>query len=393
MQGTRSTKKHRPTSTPKVNDGQNQNSNSDSEASNTPGSSIKQTILFTPSSPRHMTQATMPARSPLLDRTNLSNCSDSSDSDNDSVNSSDSGSDMSVDSNSSLVDTIAIVESLLKDAPNESIAAKGLAVIARELFDTKASFRKLVAKLQKELDLLPSAPLNASNAGNVTPGSTGNATGTHAATPKMAPTLLPKAKEMEGVDLFDFDRNIMHTHRQNAEEGVPYNTAVSNKARCRKILIDALDKIGTPRHQAFILYDILTDPERINIGVALGLVHHPDQVWQAIRQIIESIREFLHSPYVLERQTNESKSAQMNLFLYAVMTAPPDARTDPKAKRKLQKAIRNFSHLFELPHCAKMRLVDVAFRRAELMNGMSYNPELVQYYQRKSTCIVNTKAK
>ena len=206
---------------------------------------------------------------------------------------------------------------------------------------------------------------------------------------KMAPKLLPKAKKMEDVPIFEFDRNIMHTHRKNEEQGVPYNTAVSNKKRCRKILIDALNKIGTPKHQAFILYDVLTDPERINIGVALGLVHRPDKTARAIRQVIEAIREFLHSEYVLEQQTNESKSAQMNLFMYAGCTAPPDARTNPKAKRKLQKAISDFSHLFELPRCAKKRLVEAAFIRAEVLGGSFSNPELVRHYKRKSTCIIN----
>ena len=123
----------------------------------------------------------MPARSPLLDRTNLSDSSVSSGSDK-GINIDDilEGVQDEYSISESVADAIGgVLASLITERPPPEVAAEHVGVILARLFDNKADYRKFIAKLETVFDLLPPATVNANNGASITPMVTANPTVTH----------------------------------------------------------------------------------------------------------------------------------------------------------------------------------------------------------------------
>ena len=68
----------------------------------------------------------------------------------------------------------------------------------------------------------------------------------------------------------------------------------------------------------------LWKPDNQPVGKALGLVVNNDQTRRVADRCLQNIRDALHHPAVLKKQTKESLSFQQTLLWAIAPTAPPD---------------------------------------------------------------------
>ena len=217
----------------------------------------------------------------------------------------------------------------------------------------------------------------------------------HRAAPTV--TVSPKQMKQGNIQPLDFDSNAMFLDRATGQHNVMYGTATSNASRCRRLVVEALEKVGTPAHQAWALHEVLSkNPNFIPVGMALGVAEKPGRSNRAKEQVIKSIQEFLHSQHVFGKSTNESIGAQLNTFLICGPTAPsPSLQGDDlvKATKQYQQELRNFNHLFKVPKTSRRRIKEVAQYRGDILENAFQKPELVLTHRRESTSIVNEESK
>jgi hypothetical protein len=81
-----------------------------------------------------------------------------------------------------------------------------------------------------------------------------------------------------------------------------------------------LDEIGSPPQVALAVATALTRPKRQDIGKALGIVASSDETRRVADRCFAAVKEAIHHPAVLKKQTNDSQPFQRTL-LWSILPA------------------------------------------------------------------------
>jgi hypothetical protein len=194
----------------------------------------------------------------------------------------------------------------------------------------------------------PAAAASAATAPTITPAPTA----TTLSTPSLSAYKLKKIKNSP-IPLWD--NNIWYTWKKDGFTPLQDSAATTAKCDARKKLEKALNFAGTYEHQANILHEVLSSRERSGIGIALGMLPHPDRDTEVGRQMVKNAREMLQDPGCHKVGTNDAMTFRSTGFFLMGPTAPPEnAHADVKRLYKL--SLDNFAKTFELTKPQKDRL-------------------------------------
>ena len=202
----------------------------------------------------------------------------------------------------------------------------------------------------------------------------------------------PPVKAPKTVKAVDYKSDIFWYHRLVPNKVVGKETMKSNRKDCRNQLLKALDSCGSQQHQLFMIHRLLTRGTKAGIGLGLGLVTNPIKDEATAKKVIVQIDDFLHSPNVLGRSTNDSLAFQKTVFLAMAPTAPKDDACDEE-KEAHRVLLRDIAKLFHLSPTSRKRLGEMANARREIISCTDNAGFLLQTYKRKSVSLVNDENK
>ena len=143
----------------------------------------------------------------------------------------------------------------------------------------------------------------------------------------------------------------------------------------------------------FVLHKVMTTGNRAGIGLGISLLDSRMTDDRAMRKMVISIDDLLHSDIVLGGTSNDSIGFQKTVFLLISPTAPKDDAAD-EVHELHDMWLRIIGDLLSLNRGARERMKEMSLYRRDMLGNLTgANMPLMQCTKRNRHSIVNNESK